>query len=96
MHPTINDDEKAVTNSQTDLQTTEERVKSQKAALLRTSLDATRATTRGSGYIKADLFKKESRVKQQPKYSMQRAQYHSYFGLKPREMPTAGPGAYES
>ena len=27
---------------------------------------------------------------------MQRAQYHSYFGLKPREMPTAGPGAYES
>ena len=31
-----------------------------------------------------------------PRYSVPKTIYHSYFGLKPREIPTLGPGAYES
>ena len=30
-----------------------------------------------------------------PKYSVPKTIYHSYFGLKPNEKPTVGPGAHD-
>lgn len=62
-------------------------------SLQRSSLDSERSLN--SQFIKADLFKKMSKVKEMPQFSMPKATYHSYFGPKPNELPTLGPGAYE-
>ena len=48
-------------------------------------------------YMQAETYKKNnSRVKQMPRYSMPKTIYHSYFGLKPNEKPTPGPGAHNN
>ena len=54
-------------------------------------------TRMNSSFVKADTFKlNNSRIKQMPKYSMPKSVYHSYFGLKPHEKPTPGPGSHNN